>query len=193
MIWFTSDTHFGHENIIRFCDRPWKSADEMNDALIEVINERVAPDDILYHLGDFSFKMSQDAARDVRRRIRCREIHWVPGNHDWDWGKTDLAGTFVVEPAIVALGCEGAPELVLCHYPIMDWPGLGRGAIHLHGHIHATRAYNEEMRAERLLRYDVGVDANGYVPASLDEILAFFDGVKPRPYTRDDEAKTSAF
>ena len=57
MIWFTSDTHFGHENVLKFTDRPWETIWQMNDAIVDSINGRVAVDDELYILGDFSFKM----------------------------------------------------------------------------------------------------------------------------------------
>ena len=181
MIWFTSDTHFGHANVLAFCKRPWNAVGEMNDALVDAINERVAPTDTLYHLGDFSFKMGLEEARELRGRIRCRDVHWVPGNHDRDWSQPAVAGTFAVEPPIAVLKLEGGRKVTMCHYPIMDWPGLAHGAIHLHGHIHASRAYNEWNREMRLLRFDVGVDANGYAPVSLEEILCFFAGVEHRP------------
>ena len=180
MIWFTSDTHFGHANVLDFCERPWNDIAEMNRALVAAINERVAPTDTLYHLGDFSFKMTAEEARELRGIIRCRDIHWVPGNHDKDWSQPAVAGTFSVEPPIATLKLEGGRKVVMCHYPIMDWPGLGHDAIHLHGHIHATRDYNEWNREMRLLRYDVGVDANGYAPVSLNEILSFFEGIEHR-------------
>lgn len=62
MIWFTSDTHFGHENVLKFTDRPWETIWQMNDAIVDSINGKVAVDDELYILGDFSFKMTaQDA------------------------------------------------------------------------------------------------------------------------------------
>lgn len=180
MIWFTSDTHFGHANVLGFCNRPWDSIDAMNTALIDNINALVAPTDTLYHLGDFSFKMSVEDARGLRRRILCRDIHWIPGNHDKDWSQPAVAGTFAVEPQIATLKLGDGRKVVMCHYPIMDWPGLGHGAIHLHGHIHSTPEYNEWNRDMCLLRYDVGVDANGYHPVSLDEILRFFDGIEHR-------------
>lgn len=66
MIWFTSDTHFGHANALAFCKRPWDDVDAMNDALVERINERVAPDDVLYHLGDFSFRATIEEAQEIR-------------------------------------------------------------------------------------------------------------------------------
>ena len=58
MIWFTSDTHFGHENMLRLADRPWSNVAQMNDAMVASINSKVAADDELYILGDFSFKMT---------------------------------------------------------------------------------------------------------------------------------------
>ncbi|TXF35039.1 hypothetical protein E4J93_07470 [Collinsella sp. BA40] len=74
--------------------------------------------------------------------------------------------------------CHGT-RMVLSHYPMLSWNGKRRGSIQLHGHIHADRAYNERNRQRGILRYDVGVDANGYAPVSRDEILDFFRGVDP--------------
>lgn len=74
--------------------------------------------------------------------------------------------------------CNGT-RMVLSHYPMLSWNGKRRGSIQLHGHIHADRAYNERNRQRGILRYDVGVDANGYAPVSRDEILDFFRGIDP--------------
>ena len=180
MIWFTSDTHFGHENVLRFCERPWKTVEAMNKALIDRINACVAPDDILYHLGDFSFRITVEEALALRKQIRCRNIHWVPGNHDKDWTQPSVADTFIVEAPIATLKLADGQKIVMCHYPIMDWPGLGHGAIHLHWHIHSTPEYNAWNRQLRLLRYDVGVDANAYAPVSLDAIRSYFEGIEHR-------------
>lgn len=107
MIWFTSDTHFGHANVLAFCGRPWGTVGEMGDALVDAINERVAPEDTLYHLGDFSFRMTVDAARGLHGRIRCRDVRRVPGNHDKGWSQPAVAGTFAVEPPIATLRLPG--------------------------------------------------------------------------------------
>lgn len=66
MIWFTSDTHFGHENVLKFTDRPWETIWQMNDAIVDSINGKVAVDDELYILGDFSFKMTAQDAYGLR-------------------------------------------------------------------------------------------------------------------------------
>ena len=85
MIWFTSDTHFGHENMLRLCGRPWSTVVQMNDAIIDSINSKVAVDDELYILGDFSFKMTAQDAYELRKRIACKRVHLLSGNHDKDW------------------------------------------------------------------------------------------------------------
>ena len=146
MIWFTADTHFGHANVLRFTDRHerWNTIEQMDTGFVANINSCVAPGDDLYVLGDFSFKLDAEQARAIRERIRCKNVHLVPGNHD------------------------------------KDWEGLGHGSIHLHGHIHAPAAYNEWNRANRVLRFDVGVDANGYLPVSLGQVRVFFKGVEHR-------------
>ncbi len=185
MIWFTSDLHLGHANILRLAGRPWEDVDRMNAALVSAINARVMPGDTLYVLGDFSFKLKRWRALELRGRIWCRDVRLVPGNHDKNWADPEVAGAFAVEPELVRLHAGDRP-LVLCHYPLMDWPSLRHGAIHLHGHLHAPASYNEWNRRQGLLRYDVGVDANGYAPVSLDEVLAYFAGVEHRRrVTRD--------
>lgn len=120
MIWFTSDTHFGHENVLKFTDRPWETIWQMNDAIVDSINGRVAVDDELYILGDFSFKMTAQDAYGLRKRIACRRIHLVPGNHDKDWTQPAVAGAFTVEPPICVLKIDGQ-KIVLSHYPMADW------------------------------------------------------------------------
>lgn len=189
MIWFISDTHFGHENVLRFCGRPWDSIEKMEHDMIAQINGCVMRNDDLYVLGDFSFKLSVEEARAVRQRIACKNVHLILGNHDKDWSRPEVQGTFIVEPLICTIKAEGR-KLVLCHYPIMDWPGLGHGSIHLHGHIHAAEEYNKQNRSKNLLRFDVGVDANGYAPVSLQSILAFFEGVEHAPRVSRDQWNT---
>lgn len=178
MLWFTSDTHFGHANALHFTDRPWDDVERMNRDLVANINACVAPGDELYILGDYSFKMTAEAAAALRATINCEKVHFIPGNHDKDWSQKEVAGTFIVEPPIVKLNVHGQ-KLILSHFPLMDWASMSHGSWHLHGHIHSCGAvYNELNRRQGLMRYDVGVDANGYLPVSLDQIRAWFAGVE---------------
>ena len=104
----------------------------------------------------------------------------VPGNHDKDWDNKLVQGTFIVEQPITVLKIDGR-KYVLSHFPMADWQSMSHESIHLHGHIHSEGSlYNEMNRMQGLYRYDVGVDANGYSPVSMEEILAWFDGVECR-------------
>lgn len=177
MIYFTSDTHFGHANVIRFAGRPWQTIEQMGAALVASINARVGMRDELWILGDFSYRLGRDEALAIRQSITCRRVHLVPGNHDRNWAVPELEGAFLLEPPIAKIKYEGY-RFVCSHYPIMDWEGMRRGSIQLHGHIHSRPEYNEHNRGRGLFRYDVGVDANGYRPVSIEEVMAFFDGVE---------------
>lgn len=200
MIYFTSDTHFGHAKAIEFAERPWETAEQMNTGLLANISARVGLRDDLYILGDFSFRITASAAAEIRRGIRCQKEHLVPGNHDKDWTAKDVAGTFIVEPPICKLKVDGH-KFVLSHYPLEDWESMSRGSVHLHGHIHSRGSdYNEFNCMQGIYRMDVGVDANGHEPVSLDEVLARFEGVKCRGWAdwrrwavSTDEAQAQAF
>lgn len=177
MIWFTSDTHFGHERVLGFCDRPWDTIAAMNRDMVDEINRWVEPGDTLYHIGDYSFKMTSEDAANLRKRINCKDIHLVPGNHDKDWTQPAVSWAFTVEKPITVLKIDKL-KLVLSHFPMADWQGMSHGSIHLHGHIHSRgMQYNELNRMQGLYRYDVGVDANDFRPVCLDEVLAWFEGV----------------
>ena len=179
MIYFTSDTHFGHGNVLKFTKRPYKDIARMNVALINNINARVGRDDELYILGDFSFKIPAVEATALRKKINCRRVYLVPGNHDKGWGSgpRELEGVFEVLPPIHRLKINGR-KYVLSHYPLVDWPSMSHGSFMLHGHIHSQGSdYNELNRMQGIYRYDVGMDANGLRPVSLEEIDAWFAGV----------------
>lgn len=183
MIYFTSDTHFLHANVLGFMEERhnrWETIEEMNDALIANINEVVGVKDELYHLGDFSFRGTREEAIALRSRIRCKRVHLIHGNHDKDWSRPEVEGTFIVEPMIKVLKVDGK-KLALSHFPMMDWPGMSHGSYHLHGHIHTVGdAYNQLNKSQNIPRYDVGVDANDFRPVSLETIFDFFADMEIR-------------
>jgi len=78
--WFTSDFHFGHRNIIQYCNRPFASTGEMDAAILANLNRQVGENDQLYFLGDFCIG-GPEKARQYRDRIVCRNVHFVEGNH----------------------------------------------------------------------------------------------------------------
>ena len=168
--YFISDLHLGHKNIIRHCERPFESAEQMDRHLIANINAIVGQQDTLYILGDFTGpQMKLDDAIAYRRRIVCRNIHLIQGNHDKDLRNTDC---FKSETCYLKIRAGGR-KIILFHYPIAEWDGKWRGAIHLHGHSHNKPEYNAHNIEQGLLRFDVGIDANDFCPVSEDKIFEF--------------------
>lgn len=161
MIWFTSDTHFSHGGSLGIFKRPFSGVAEMNEAIIAAWNARVAPQDTVWHLGDFAIGPRADALAALLARLNG-EKHLVSGNNDGPATLT-LDGWASVQ-AYAELEAEGR-KLVLCHYPFRSWNGQGKGAVNLHGHSHG--------KLKPLPRQiDVGVDVWDYAPVALDTLLA---------------------
>lgn len=164
--WFSADLHFSHNNIIRYCNRPFSSVEEMNEKLIENWNSVVKPTDTAYILGDFSFS----------HNVKEIAKHWaalngnkklIYGNHDgsiikyqWDFDPSELSGHYkeiTIEKQ----------KIILCHYAMRVWNGSGYGSWMLYGHSHGT--LEEDLNA---LSFDVGVDCHNYFPISFEQVRA---------------------
>ncbi len=172
-IYFTSDTHFGHENIIKLCDRPFQTIEEMDEGLISRWNETVSEGDTVYHLGDFSFRGARGA--DHYRAQLNGDIHLLAGNHD-DRTLKRHDGQFLSVNQILEVRA-GRQHIVLCHYPMREWHGVYRRWWHLFGHVHG-RLDDQPLGYSM----DVGVDSNGYRPVSLEEIAEIFAS-RDNPFT----------
>ncbi len=159
-VMFTADTHFGHANIIRFCDRPFEGAHHMNEALINNWNQVVDEDQTVFHLGDFAFKCGQTQTAVISQRLNGNII-LIRGNHD----KESTLNLFeeVHDLAEVVIGKQ--QSIILCHYAMRTWPQSFRGAWQLHGHSHGTLP---ELPDRKTL--DIGVDSWGYKPVSFAQI-----------------------
>jgi calcineurin-like phosphoesterase family protein len=162
-VFFTSDTHFGHEAIIRLTRRPFASAKEMDEAMIARWNAAVAPGDTVYHLGDVCFRNSRSLA-DYRRQLNGT-VHLIRGNHDNEL-RTAPAGLFASVSDILEVKTNGR-MIVLCHYPIREWNQCRRGSWHLFGHVHGR--LDDAPLGYSL---DVGVDSHDFRPWSFEEIEA---------------------
>lgn len=167
MIYFSSDGHFFHQNVIRFDNRPFTNVDEMNEMLIQNWNGVVRHDDEIYYLGDFSFGNENETGR-VLSRLNGRKF-LILGNHD----KPKLMNVFKKHFEMIeqykTLNYKDL-YFVMFHFPIEEWHWQHKGAIHLCGHRHNTHLDNVN---EKYKRYDVGVRANNYTPVSIDYIIKF--------------------
>jgi calcineurin-like phosphoesterase family protein len=161
MIYFTSDTHFGDSRVLRIDRRPFATMIEHDQALIETWNAIISAQDEVWHLGDvMSSRSSVDADR-LLDRLNGRK-HLVIGNNDPD-AVTAATGWASVQH-YAELDVDGQ-RLVLCHYAFRTWNRMGKKSINLHGHSHG--------RLKPMPRqFDVGVDARGQRPVTLNELLA---------------------
>lgn len=151
---FTSDTHFGHERMVR--DRAFATVDEMDDAIVRAWSAVVGPNDDIWHLGDLSFAKPARTAK-ILERLPGRK-HWLLGNHD----KPNVAirNMFVSVGEYQELTIRDGTDVfkfVAMHYPLEAWNKGHYGAIHVHGHCHGY--LDAKSAARRLRRFDVGVDA----------------------------------
>lgn len=186
---FTADTHFGHANIIRYCHRPFQTADEMDKVLLDGINRVVGPDDTLYHLGDFCWWKGGRTAQWYRDQIDCRTVIMVAGNHDPHYPDCTPKREFVQcfdrcyqNLRVKSMLGNGAQvEMWMSHYAHMVWNKSHHGVWHLYGHSHSTLPESDNR-----LCMDVGVDSAAkllgeYRPFTLAEIAAHMSKKSFRP------------
>lgn len=184
-VFFTADHHFGHENIIKFCERPFATVGQMDATLIENWNRVVKHDCTVFHLGDFTLLEGGFAAQyfgALNGRI-C--VLGVPWHHDKRWLKyaqnppyrTYDEHPVTILPPEVSLEFKFSEQqkhphsIHLSHYPMGEWDRAYHGGWHLHGHSHGKYKGDNHLTGE--FCWDVGVDGKGigYTPISFGGIL----------------------
>jgi calcineurin-like phosphoesterase family protein len=194
-IWFTSDTHYNHKNIVRGTTtwerfeegsshqslRDFDTLEEHNEALITSINSTVKENDELWHLGDWSFG-GHDSIKEFRDKLKCKNINLVFGNHDQHIEPLDSPYRSLFKSVqhykelslkinSMRSGKYGKTRIVLSHFSMRVWNQSHHGAIHLYGHSHGSLpGIGRSM--------DVGVDTNNLFPYHLDEIIERFKNEK---------------
>ncbi|MDR2339806.1 MAG: metallophosphoesterase [Deltaproteobacteria bacterium] len=172
MFYFTADTHFGHNEIIKLCDRPFESAEEMDESMVKNWNERVQESDTVVIVGDFIHK-STHSPEYYLERLKGRK-RLVIGNHDHKWmPRCDLSKYFdnvgnyeEIEDSTIK------NRIIISHYPMMSWNRQNKGSYMVHGHIHNTTDapfFPLLCSLERLL--NAGVEINDYMPVSFEELI----------------------
>ena len=174
LVWFTSDTHFGHENIIRFCNRPFNNVQEMNTELIRRWRETVPEDGIVFHLGDFAHGSSR-LWNDILCAIPGRK-YLILGNHDMKCINQGFMNHFETVSQQMTIRV-GGQTIVLNHNPFLCYGGAYRDVWQLFGHVHSGPNSISGLDHPRLkmlfpLQYDVGVDNNDYRPVSYAKVKA---------------------
>lgn len=170
-VFFTSDTHYFHTAIIKYCERPFKSVEAMNEAIIGNWNSVVGPEDTVFHIGDFGLGPTV-ALKDIFQRLNG-EIYLIMGNHDFRQTKGVLS--MFKEVHLERLIEVEKTKIILNHYPMLCFSGSNRSDVwQLFGHVH-TREKTGGYDAGRLqylfpTQYDVGVDNNNFTPVSFEQL-----------------------
>lgn len=170
-VWWTSDTHFNHGNIIKYSSRPFTNVDDMNNYLLNEINKRVMPNDILIHAGDWLF--GPDKINNLikfRNRIACQNIYTVWGNHDRQIRREQSVRDCFVWTGSKLEEWFNKKYFTVDHYSCNVWDESHKGAYHLYGHSHGTLPDNPNSQS-----FDCGVDTDlfgheKYTPYSFEEI-----------------------
>lgn len=160
--WFVADTHFGHNNIIKYDKRPFKTVDEMDEAIITNWNAVVGKDDTVWHLGDFAYRCEK-SVEEYFRRLKGH-IHIIWGNHDHKHARR-FSHLFESSHDLFELKIN-RQTIVLCHYSMQIWRKSHRGSWHLFGHSHGNLPPIG-------MSMDVGINCHNYRPISLEEVTEF--------------------
>lgn len=164
--YITSDLHFSHANIKKFCPKTrarYPDVIQMDQMMIQEWNEQVAPEDIVYILGDIAFCGAEQAVA-IMQRLNGKKI-LIEGNHDIKLLKDNsFRGCFIEIHQYLRLAYNGQ-LIIMFHYPIFDHDQAARGSIMLHGHRHG----NPHNIPGRIM--DVGMDSTGKIVMDLDEIV----------------------
>lgn len=192
-VFFTSDLHFGHKNILNFCQRPFEDIKDMELKMISYWNKVVSDKDIVFVLGDTFWFNDRKAMKRILKQLNGSQIYMILGNHcdprvyerlkseeiigDRIQLLSDVATLYLREynpnnpenPTLLS-------EIVLSHYPLMTWSHRDKGAINLFGHIHSGPntlcTVDQDLPLWKGKQYDVGADNNNYTPIEYNKILS---------------------
>lgn len=178
MDYFSSDWHLGHANIIKYDNRPFKTVDEMDAAIIKNICSTLKAGDALYFLGDFAFVRDANRLEELMKTFAwtAANLYFIKGNHD---GRDTIRlyekyGTYLGEQKKIKIldedAQDGKQEIVLNHYRMDVWDKSHHGSWHLHGHSHHTLPERPTARC-----IDIGINGKGYDyhPLSYEQVKKY--------------------
>ena len=166
--WFTADCHFGHKNIIEYCNRPFSSLDEMNETLIRKWNERVKEDDLVFHVGDFCFKNSQERGEGVNVKAKSWEEQlngkkiFIRGNHDKNNSTKTIIENLVITYDNKIVNLIHDPEKTKTMFYGINFVG------HVHNLWQIERVRSDYKIIDCI---NIGVDVWNFMPVSFQEIM----------------------
>jgi calcineurin-like phosphoesterase family protein len=171
-VFFISDFHLGHVNILEYDKRPFKDMDHMHEEIIKNWNSVVGTDSIVFYLGDLYMKIPDEKVKEILNQLNGN-IHYIMGNHDrFNQIKnlnrfetiSDLDSVLVKDEN----GRGGYQQIEMCHFPLLVWNKHDKGSWHLHGHCHHSLDKSSDFYKRRVM--DVGCNGIGYTPISYSQV-----------------------
>lgn len=166
MIYYTSDQHWFHFNILKLAHRSYTTVEEMNADMIAKWNAKVKPEDDVYILGDMFFKFGDiRQVKDILNKLNGKK-HLIKGNHDKFLKQLRWQDYFESLDLYKEIDDNGR-MVCMFHYPVEEWNGYYRNSYMLYGHVHE----NMDDIKKHPRKFNVGVDVNGFEPKTLDELI----------------------
>lgn len=162
MIWFSSDWHLSHQNIMKYCKRPFASTEDMNLHILSNVFYAIKPGEQLYFLGDLAWDFETAAKALGYMSDHGIKFIWIKGNHDYKCTDREL-------PQILDIEIE-KQKITLCHYPMISWHCSHHGAWQLYGHHHS--GIPDYFRGKLV---NVSVDVNNFKPVPFNDIGHFMN------------------
>jgi calcineurin-like phosphoesterase family protein len=179
MNFVTSDIHFSHSNIIKYCNRPFKNSFEMDDYIISIWNKTINVNDNVYILGDFMFSRNIENIEKYVNRLNGYKI-LVLGNHDnFTIDEYKLCGFNEVYEGFIKRNIHNR-QWIMCHYQMAHWDGSHKGSFHLFGHEHWKQQFEPKHSLYKELylsekKFNVCMDANNFTPVNFIDIIKILD------------------
>lgn len=173
-IFFTSDTHWNHTNIIKYCNRPYETVEEMNEGLINNWNSQVKSNDLVFFLGDLLMGTNEKLLNALIKSINGNII-LIRGNHDHYTNQQYINCGIKAVYDLLSIDLKGY-KFILCHYQMQQWQDSYKGSFHLYGHEHDRQLYPFPHPIYKQLgisekKQNVCIDSNKYFLYSLDQII----------------------
>ena len=189
-VYFISDFHLYHKNVIGFDNRPFRKTngdpdvEAMHKTIIQNWNSVVNDNDVVFYLGDLCFGRPE-WANNIVHTLKGK-IHYIMGNHDKykdiaNYGRFESIND-LVDLKITSQNFKGDIHFVLCHYPIYSWNKAHHGSYMIHGHSHMGLSNGEFHKDKRI--FDVGCNGWDYTPVSYQEIIKIGNKIDYRITTK---------
>lgn len=169
MNFYIGDTHFGHQLVLRFDNRPFSDVKEMDRVMIQLWNSRVQKDDNVYIVGDFAYRNEKPEEWYLKQLNGHKYL--IIGNHDKKLLSNEKAMGYLEAADKMMHVSDDGKQICICHFPLAEWNGFYRGALHIYGHIHNRKDDAWEFMKTRTRAYNAGCMLHSYMPVSLRELI----------------------